>query len=143
MSPTLAWYPARRKSAWYTPMRFWLIAGVQCIGAWLSHCLKTVTHLPTRHIREPGGFFISLLYFRFHTSVFVLQFPFQHFPLARLRGLLLSSCLLNTAIQQPGTSSSPSQLKHFSPGCHLDMQGLLQFLTNCLSTLASFPGSPH
>ena len=41
--------------------------------------------LPTRHICELGTdrqLFFSLPYFRFHTSVSVLRFPFQRFPLA-------------------------------------------------------------
>ena len=48
--------------------------------------LRDSHRLPTRHIREPGTnrrLFFSLLYFRFRTSVSVLPFLFQCFPLAR------------------------------------------------------------
>ena len=48
--------------------------------------LRDSHRLPTRHIREPGTdrrLFFSLPYFHFRTSVSVLRFPFQRFPLAQ------------------------------------------------------------
>ena len=48
--------------------------------------LRDSHRLPTRHIREPGNvrrLFFSLPYFRFRTSISVLRFPFQRFPLAQ------------------------------------------------------------
>ena len=50
--------------------------------------------LPTRHIREPIDGFSSesLPYFRFRTSVSVLPFSFQRFPLAPLLAYVCLAC---------------------------------------------------